>query len=105
MRAFANGAAAKLTILRQLVVLATGIALLSSGASAYYHWFFLPTSTAPFSPVPGRFDVTALKDNKINYFISTQGASVLMPGDSLTAIESQIQRAASIWNSVPSSAL
>lgn len=95
----------QLVVMRQLVVLASCLALMSSGASAYYHWVFLATSTAPFSPVPGKFDLTALKDNKVNYFISTQGPAALTPGDSLTAIESQIQRAAAVWNNVPSSAL
>ncbi len=33
-----------------------------------------------------KFDLNALTANKVNYFISDQGPSTLMPGDSVTAI-------------------
>ena len=91
--------------LRRLIVLALGIAAMSSVAPAYYNWVFLPTSSAPFTPLPGRFDLSAFRDNKVNYFISNQGPSTLTPGDSLTAIYSQIQRAAAVWNGVQTSSL
>jgi hypothetical protein len=91
--------------LRQFAFVIAGIAAMSSAASAYYHWVFFPTSTAPFTAVPGKFDLAAQKDNKVNFFISTLGPSALMPGDSSTAIYSQIHRAAAVWNNVSTSSL
>src|SRR5260370_39315272 len=87
------------------IALVAGIAAMSSAGWAYSHWIFLPTSAAPFAPVSGRFDLQALTDNTANYFISDQGPAALMPGDSLTAIYSQIRHAAEVWNGVPTSSL
>src|SRR5208282_4223066 len=91
--------------LARLMALAAGIAAMSPLASAYYHWIFFPSSTAPFTPLNARFDLTALTDNTVNYFISNQGPSTLMPGDSLTALYSQIHGAAAVWNGVSTSSL
>ena len=87
----------------QFVFIVAGIVAMSSAASAYYHWVFFPTSAAPFTAVPGKFDLAAQKDNKVNFFISSQGPATLMPGDSSTAIYSQNQHAAAIWNNVSTS--
>ena len=91
--------------LRQFALVIAGIAAMSSAASAYYHWVFFPTAVAPFTAVPGKFDLAAQKDNKVNFFISSQGPATIMPGDSSTAIYSQIQHAAAIWNNVSTSSL
>jgi len=91
--------------LGRIIALVAGFAAMSPLASAYYHWVFYPAGKAPFPPLAGRFDLTSLTDNKVNYFISDQSPSTLMPGDSLTAIYSQIRRAAAVWNRVPSSSL
>ncbi len=91
--------------LGRVAALAAGIAAMSPLASAYYHWVFFPSSTAPFTPLNARFDLTALTDNTVNYFISNQGPSTLMPGDSLTALYSQILGAAAVWNGVSTSSL
>ena len=91
--------------LARVMALAAGIAAMSPLASAYYHWIFYPSSTAPFTPLNARFDLAALTDNTVNYFISNQAPSTLMPGDSLTALYSQIQGAAAVWNGVSTSSL
>ena len=91
--------------LARLLTLAVGIAATSPFASAYYHWVFYPSPAASFTPLNGRLDLTALTDNKVNYFISNQGPSTQMPGDSLTAINTQIHGAAAVWNGVSTSSL
>ncbi|HEV2199349.1 MAG TPA: matrixin family metalloprotease [Bryobacteraceae bacterium] len=95
-------ALARLMAVGRLIALAAGIAAMSSAAWAYSHWIFLPT---PSAPVSGRFDLTALTDNTVNYFISDVAPAALMPGDSMTAIYSQIHHAAEVWNGVPTSSL
>ena len=90
---------------KRILTLAVLTAAMSSLASAYYYWVFFDGNVPPFTPLRARFDLNALKDNTVQYFISDQGPGALLPGDSTTAIYSQIQQAAQVWNGVGSSAL
>jgi hypothetical protein len=90
---------------RRFLMAATAAIACSPVAFAYYSWVFFPSNVGPFTPLPGRFNLGALKDNTVQYFISSQGPGPLMAGDSVTAIYSQIERAAQVWDNVPSSAL
>lgn len=74
-------------------------------ASAYYYWVFFPSNAGPFAPVMARFDLAALKDHTVQFFISDQGPRSLGAGDSAAGVYSQIQQAAAVWNGVASSAL
>jgi uncharacterized protein (TIGR03437 family) len=90
---------------KRILTLAVLMAAMSSFASAYYYWVFFEGNLPPFTPVRARFDLNALKDNTVQYFISDQGPGALMPGDSAAAIYSQIHQAAGVWNGVGSSAV
>jgi hypothetical protein len=90
---------------RRLIWLSLALACLSTAASAYYHWIFFAIPGGPYAPIQGRFDLSALSDNTVNYFISDQGPAALMPEDSLTGLTRQIQEAARVWNRVHTSAL
>src|ERR1700694_5230160 len=90
---------------KRILTLAVSLAAMSSFASAYYYWVLFPGNLGPFSPIRAHFDLNALKDNTVQYFISDQGPGALMPGDGTTAIYSQIHQAARVWNGVGSSAL
>jgi uncharacterized protein (TIGR03437 family) len=74
-------------------------------ASAYYHFVYFPFRTGPFSPVPVKFDLNALPDRTVQFFVSEEGPEPVAPGDSLNAIVSQLQFAARQWNDVPTSEL
>jgi hypothetical protein len=88
------------------VVLMLGLlAAMASMAGAYSYFVFFAGNTAPFSPLLGHFDLNALPDRTVEFFISDQGPGPLMPGDSATAIYSQIHQAARAWNAVPGSAI
>ena len=73
--------------------------------SAYYYYVFFASGTGPYAPLAAHFDLNAIKDNTVQYFISDQLPTPLMPGDNLTAIYSQIRQAAEVWNGVASSSL
>ncbi len=90
---------------KRIAMLAALMGAMSSFASAYYYWVFFDGNVGPFTAVRAHFDLNALKDNTVQYFVSDQGPGALMPGDSPTAIYSQIHQAARVWNSVGSSAL
>jgi hypothetical protein len=90
---------------RRVLMLAASLAVASSVASGYAHWVFFSSRSAPFTPVPAMFNLASLTNNTVSYFISDQGPSPLMPGDSEANIVSQIQAAANVWNQVPTSTI
>src|SRR6516225_3062551 len=89
----------------RFLALAACLAAASSIASGYSNWIFFSGRSAPFTPVPARFDLNALPNNTVSYFVSDQTPAPLMPGDSFQAIVSQIRSAADVWNQVPTSVL
>jgi Matrixin/IPT/TIG domain len=86
----------------RVAVLAAAFVFASSG-SAYYHYVSFNSRSAPFNPIVAKFDLNALNNNTVPFFISNQGATVMYPGDSLQAMVSQIRAAADVWNSVGTS--
>lgn len=72
-------------------------------AGAYYHFVRYPAATAPFVPIYDRFDLRAMPGGAVPYLISLNGPLALAPGDSETALVSQIRAAAEVWNRVPTS--
>jgi hypothetical protein len=84
---------------------ALALTAMSPLVSAYYYYVFYANGTAPYAPLPAHFDLNAVKDNTVQYFISDQPPSPLMPGDNLTSIYSQIQQAAQVWNGVATSSM
>jgi hypothetical protein len=87
------------------LLLVAALTVMSPLVSAYYYYLFFATGTGPYAPLAAHFDLNAIKDNTVQYFISDQTPAPLMPGDNLTAIYSQIRQAADVWNSVGSSSL
>jgi hypothetical protein len=94
-----------MAIPRRILMLAAGLAAVSSVASGYAHWVFFSGRSAPFTPVPAIFNLGSLTNNTVSYFISDQGLGPLMPGDTESNLVSQIQAAAAVWNTVPSSTI
>jgi len=86
-------------------LLAVALTAMSPLVSAYYYYVFFANGTAPYAPLAAHFDLNAIKDNTVQYFISDQAPGPLMPGDNLTSIYSQIHQAAEVWNGVASSSL
>jgi matrixin len=86
-------------------VLVLALAVFGRECSAYYYFIYFNTKTGPFNPIPAKFDLTALNNNTVPFFISDQGPSAFAPGDSLQAIISEIRGAAEAWNNVASSSI
>ena len=94
--------------MRRVAALVAALTVLTSIASAHYHWVYFANRSGSFFPVPVRFDLGnefALPSKTVSYFISDQPPGPLVAGDSFTAIVSQIQAAANVWNNVSTSAL
>ncbi len=89
---------------RALLCIAAAL-LLTSGASGYYHFVHFLSSSAPFTPVPEKYNLTALHNKTLPYFIADDGPQVFAAGDSFPALLSQIRMAAKTWNDVGTSDL
>ena len=77
---------------------------LASTSSAYYFYIHYNTRTGPFNPILQKFDLNALPNKTVSFFVSDQ-APVMAPGDTYQAVVSEIRAAAEVWNKVSTSDL
>ena len=80
-----------------------GCTLSVSSASAYYHFVHYTSKTAPYNPVPEKFDLTALPNKTVTVFVSTNGPQKLAQIDGMPSILTQIKQATLAWNGVATS--
>ena len=90
---------------RRAIALAVSSLLVAAAASGYYPFVHYTSAVGPFQSVPEKFDVDALPNRTLYYFVSGKGPDKLAPGDSFTSMLSQIRLAAKVWNDVETSAL
>src|SRR5580704_14980139 len=84
---------------------AAAVILLAAPSTAYYHYVHYLTGSAPYIPVPEAFDLTALPNKTVTFFVSDTGLSSYGPNDSFSSVLSQVKNAAAVWNSVARSDL
>ncbi|QOY89451.1 matrixin family metalloprotease [Paludibaculum fermentans] len=83
---------------------AAGLALIfGTLAPAYYHWVRFQAGGAPYTPVYAHYDLNALQNKTVPFFISDNGPTQMASGDSFAAVISQIRSAAAVWNGVGTS--
>ncbi|MGH9630495.1 MAG: carboxypeptidase regulatory-like domain-containing protein, partial [Bryobacteraceae bacterium] len=82
-----------------------GMAVFASLASGYYHYIHFNGRSAPFTGIPEKFDLAALPNRTVQFFVSEQSSMQLAPGDSTAALLSQIRSAAKVWSDVETSEL
>jgi uncharacterized protein (TIGR03437 family) len=80
-------------------------ALSVSSAGAYYHFLHYTSKTAPYLAVPEKFDLTALPNKTITFFVSSTGPAQFGANDNLASVLSQIRQAARAWDAVATSDL
>jgi uncharacterized protein (TIGR03437 family) len=84
-----------------LAAVAIGAALSSIPASAYYHFvYYLGSGNAP-----AKFDLTALPNNTVWFFVSEAGPTSYGANDNFSSVIAQIQQATQVWNGVGTSNL
>ncbi|HSW48534.1 MAG TPA: matrixin family metalloprotease [Bryobacteraceae bacterium] len=87
------------------VLIALALCLSTGVASGYYHFVHYTASEGAYQAAPEKFDLAALPNQTLFYFVSPKGPESLAPGDSYTAMLSQIRMAAKVWSAVETSAL
>jgi hypothetical protein len=81
------------------------LALAGPSASAYHHFIRYGSRNAPFVPLVEKFDLNALPNRTVTYFITEPSAVRLSATDSISGLVSQIRAAAKVWNDVETSEL
>ena len=78
----------------------------AGGLPGYHHFLHYPPGDGsdPAAPVVEKFDLTALTDHTVFFFVSSTRPRTVA-NDSYEAMVSQIRQALSVWDSVPTSAL
>ncbi|MFN7936499.1 MAG: matrixin family metalloprotease [Bryobacteraceae bacterium] len=92
-------------LIQPVFVLLCAGALLCPSASAYYHFLRFLSRNAPFSSIPQKYDLNALVNKTVPFYVSEVGPGALAANDSTTGLISQIRLAASAWDGVETSDL
>ena len=85
------------------VLLASFLCL--SAALGYYHFNHYTSKQAPYFPIPEKFDLAALPNKTLTFYVSEAGPTTYLPDDNFLSVLSQIQAATQAWNSVETSEL
>jgi uncharacterized protein (TIGR03437 family) len=84
---------------------AAAVFLAAIPAQAYYHYVHYQGRTGPFTPLYEKFDLTALPNKTVSFFVSDQTPTTYGSNDTFGSVLSQVKQALAEWNSVPSSDL
>ncbi len=84
-----------------LAPMAICAALWSVPASAYYHFIYYLSS----GNAPAKFDLTALPNNTVWFFVSEAGPTSYSANDNFASVVAQIRQATQVWNGVGTSSL
>ena len=93
----------KRAALVRLGALTASLFSLAASGSAYYYYVSFNSRSGPYNPIVKKFDLNTLNNKTVPYFISHQGPTGMVPGDSFAGIVSEMRAAADVWNSVSSS--
>jgi hypothetical protein len=90
---------------RKLAAMAVAVCAFASLSFGHYHFVHFDSRSAPWHGVPEKFDLSALPNNTLTYFVTDQTGVQLSPVDSYAGLISEIRAAAKVWNDVESSDL
>src|SRR4051812_18591076 len=79
--------------------------LLASPSQAYYHYLRYYTNRAPYTPIPLAFDLSALPNKTVTFFVRDSNLTGYARNDSFAPVLSQVKQAAETWNGISSSDL
>ncbi|MGI8989267.1 MAG: IPT/TIG domain-containing protein [Bryobacteraceae bacterium] len=75
-------------------------AFIIAPAQAYYHYIHYTSRTSPYAPVPEKFDLGALPNKTLTFFVSDSGPVQYSQNDSFPSVLGQLRQAAQAWNAV-----
>ena len=90
--------------MRRLLLTIIGLALTASTAGAYYHFVHYTGRGAPYNPIPEKFDLNALPNKTLTFFLSDTALTQISRAEAPSAIGA-MREAARAWNGVDTSDL
>jgi uncharacterized protein (TIGR03437 family) len=90
---------------KRLLAIAAAAFAATLPVQAYYHYIHYSSRTGPFTPIYEKFDLNALPNKTVTFFVSDQSPTAYAPNDSFGSVLSQVKQAVAMWNAVPSSDL
>jgi Matrixin/Carboxypeptidase regulatory-like domain len=91
--------------LRRLLIAAVGLCLSASTAGAYYHFIHYTNRSAPYNPVPEKFDLNTLQNKTVTFVLFDSAAGLISRPDQLPSVLGLMREAARVWNGVDTSDL
>jgi uncharacterized protein (TIGR03437 family) len=82
-----------------------GLTAFAAVGSAYYHFLHFNTRVSTSRGLPEKFDLNALPNKTLTYFVSDQSELQFAPADTYAGLVSQIRAAAQTWSDVETSDL
>jgi uncharacterized protein (TIGR03437 family) len=92
------------TSIRRLLLTIIGLAWTASTAGAYYHFIHYTGRSAPYNPIQEKFDLNALPNKTVTFFLSDTALTLISRNDLPSAIGA-MREAARAWNGVDTSDL
>ena len=89
---------------RRILALAAAALFLGVPAEAYYHYDTYYRTNLGF-PIQAKFDLTALPNSTVTFYVIDSGPATFYPNDSFGSVLGEVKQALAAWNAVPSSAL
>ncbi|MGA2590088.1 MAG: matrixin family metalloprotease [Bryobacteraceae bacterium] len=89
----------------KILALLGGFLAAVTPSAAYYHYVHYVSSSSPYSVTFEKYDLTALPDKTVTFFVSSSGPTNYTPNDSFPSLLEQFRNATQAWNSVASSDL
>src|SRR5260370_37961396 len=80
-------------------------ALSAATAGAYYPFYHSTNRTDPDNPVPEKFDLNALPNKTVTFFLTDSSAAQFSPSSQFPSALAAIREGARVWNAVDSSDL
>src|SRR6266851_10108701 len=91
--------------MRRLLITVFGLALSASTAGAYYHFIHYTNRSAPYNPVPEKFDLNTLPNKTVTFVLWDTAAGLISRPDQFPSVLNLMREAARVWNGVDSSDL
>src|SRR5436190_22715853 len=88
---------------RRLLICMFGLAFSASTAGAYYHFYHYTNRSAPYNPVPEKFDLNTLPNKTVTFVLFDSAAGLISRPDQLPSVLSLMREAARVWNNVDTS--
>src|SRR3954470_15369346 len=91
--------------MRRAFTLAVALLMLCGVSPAYYHFIHFSSRNAPFHGIPEKFDLGALPNQTLSWFLADMSSLQFSQGDSAAALQSELISAINVWNNVETSSL